>query len=95
MGIEYSAKLLVGLPADEMTDLFGEDVADECYAKGLEYASPYYDAPPEHWVIGVKVARTEDYDWCNVDPELIEFAHARFLEITNKNGELILSPHAY
>lgn len=95
MGIEYSAKLIVGLPYDEFEEFFSDDVAGDCYEKGLEYVSPYYDAPVEHWVIGVKVAKTDDYEWCNVAVANIDIANARFLQITKKHGELILSPHGY
>lgn len=95
MGIEYSAKLVVGLPYNEISDLFSDDVAGDCYKMGLEYISPYYGAPEQHWIIGFKVAKTDDYDWCNVDTNQIDIAIARFLQITKKHGELILSPHGH
>lgn len=95
MGIEYSAKLVVGLPYDEFSEFFSDDVAGDCEEKGLEYVSPYYDAPSEHWVIGVKVAKTGDYDWTYVDVDQHKKAHDRFTEITGLTGKLILSPHGY
>lgn len=95
MGVEYSAKLLVGLPVDEFSDFFTDDVADDCEGKGLIYASPYYDAPPEHWVVGVEVAKTGDFDWNYVDVDKHKQAHLRFIEITGLTGKLILSTHGY
>lgn len=93
MGIEYSAKLLVGLPAEDLEDFLGEDVAETCWNKGLVYASPYYDSGSDVWVVGVDVASSGDFDWVNVDIDQIDIAKARFLQITKKHGQLILSTH--
>lgn len=95
MGIEYSAKLIVGLPYEEFSEFFGDDVAGDCYEKGLTYASPYYDASVDHWVIGVEVAQTDDFEWGYVDVDKHKKAHSSFTEITGLNGKLILSPHGY
>lgn len=97
MGIEYSAKLIVGLPYEGFSEFFGDDVAGDCYEKGLEYVSPYYDAEVDHWVIGVGVAKSEDYDWNYVDAisDRVVNAHVKFTEITGLTGKLILSPHGY
>lgn len=95
MGIEYSAKLIVGLPYDEFSDFFGDDVAGDCEEKGLTYVSPYYDAPVKYWVIGVTVAETDDFDWNFVDVNKHKLAHTKFTEITGLTGKLILSPHGY
>ena len=55
MGIDISAKLIYGLP---YSDLPGE-ILDEVNAMldddQLDYASPYYDAPRDEWIVGVEV----------------------------------------
>lgn len=95
MGMECSAKLIVGLPVDEFEEFFGDDIAGDCEEKGLTYASPYYDAPSHRWVIGVQVARSGDYDWNYVDVDKHKEAHVKFTEITGLTGKLILSTHEY
>lgn len=95
MGVEYSAKLIVGLPCDEFGDFFSDDIVGDCEEKGLEYASPYYDAPPRHWVIGVRVAKSGDYDWNYVDVKKHKDAHDQFTKVTGLVGKLILSTHGY
>lgn len=96
MGIEYSAKLIVGLPYEEFGEsFFSDDVAGDCEEKGLEYVSPYFDAPPRHWVIGVKVAKSGDFDWNYVDVDKHKPAHLKFTEVTGLTGKLILSTHGY
>lgn len=93
MGIAYSAKLIVGLPYDEFEDFFGDDVAGDCEEKGLTYSSPYYDAHSDHWVIGIQVAVTDDFDWTYVEVDKHKEAHLKFTEITGLTGKLILSAH--
>ena len=55
MGIDISAKLLYGLPYSDLPEEILEEV-DEMLDDGtLEYASPYYDAPRDQWIVGVEV----------------------------------------
>ncbi len=54
MGIDIGAKLIYGLP---YSDLPGEilDEVNEMLEDGeLEYASPYYDASRDEWIVGVE-----------------------------------------
>ena len=55
MGIDISAKLIYGLPYEDIP----EEILDEVNAMlddgELEYASPYYDAPRGEWIVGVDV----------------------------------------
>lgn len=96
MGMEYSARLLVGLSVEDFPDdFFTDDVGGDCDEKGLIYASPYYDAPVRHWVVGYKVAKSDDYGWNYVDIDQHNIAHVKFTEITGLNGKLILSTHGY
>jgi hypothetical protein len=92
MGVEYKAKLLVGLPYEKLEEfLDGKDPEDF----GLDYASPYYDSDPSEWIVGVEVASTEDFSWCEVDVHEHKKAFEKFKEITGLVGELILSPHGH
>ena len=55
MGIDISAKLIYGLPYSDIPEEILEEV-DEMLDNGeLEYASPYYDAPRDRWIVGVDV----------------------------------------
>ena len=54
MGIDISAKLIYGLPYSDLPEEILEEV-DELLDGDLDYASPYYDAPREEWIVGVDV----------------------------------------
>lgn len=52
MGIQISASLIYGCRYSELPEEILEEV-DEMLDNGeLEYASPYYDAPRDEWVVG-------------------------------------------
>ena len=46
MGIDISAKLIYGLPYLDLPEEIREDVNEMLDMGDLDYASPYYDAPP-------------------------------------------------
>ena len=55
MGIDISAKLIYGLNYSDLPEEILEEV-DEMLDDGtLGYASPYYDAPRDEWIVGVEV----------------------------------------
>lgn len=55
MGIDISAKLIYGCMYSELPEEILEEV-DEMLDNGdLEYASPYYDAPRDAWIVGVSI----------------------------------------
>ena len=55
MGIDISAKLLYGTQYSDLPEEVLEEV-DEMLDDGtLEYASPYYDAPRDEWIVGVEI----------------------------------------
>lgn len=92
MGIQYKAKLLVGLTYNELESFMDDSDPDDF---GFEYASPYYDAPRSEWVVGVRVGSTSDYDFSYVDSDAIQQAREEFMDITGLEGDLILSPHGH
>lgn len=55
MGIDISAKIIYGCNYSDLP----EEILDEVNAMlddgGLDYASPYYDAPRDEWIVGVEV----------------------------------------
>lgn len=92
MGVEYKAKLLVGLPYDELGDFLGENEPEDF---GLGYASPYFDSSRDEWIIGVSVASTEDFWYTEVDVSEHRKAFDKFEKITGLIGKLYLSPHGH
>ena len=60
MGIDISAKLIYGLNYSDLPEEILEEV-DEMLDNGeLEYASPYYDAPRDRWIVGVEIPAWAD-----------------------------------
>jgi len=87
MGIEYSARIIVGLHRGELLDL-DEDVIED-----LDMCPPYYDGSDEA-VLGIVILDSGDYSakemvWgqAKVDAAMVEFK-----EKTGLDGKLFLSP---
>ena len=59
MGINISAKLMVGKKYGDMSELLDEDEmfwVDDALDNGvLDYASPYYDSPRSEWWVGYEL----------------------------------------
>ena len=56
MRIDIGAKLIYGCYYSDLPEEILEEV-DEMLDDGtLEYASPYYDAPRDEWIVGVEIA---------------------------------------
>lgn len=99
MGIEYSARIVVGLPKDELDDYFEgiEDVCQHVEDSGLYVVSPYYDADYDDCLFGVLVQSCYDYSYSEIDEsewsENVAAAHEKFTEVTGKVGKLYLSSY--
>lgn len=99
MGIEYSARIVVGLPKDELDDYFEgiEDVYQHVEDSGLYVVSPYYDADYDDCLFGVLVQSCYDYSYSEIDEskwsENVAAAHKWFTERTGKVGKLYLSTY--
>jgi len=95
MGVEYSARIIVGLPHEELEE-FLQDVEDP-YDMGLYVCSPYYDADYHDSLFGIIVEYCDDYSYTKIDEhsweEKVSEAHKRFKEITGKMGTLYLSTY--
>lgn len=92
MGMYYKAKLIVGLPHEELEGDVDEETMDE-----LDRASPYYDCDQDDMILGVEVASTNDYQHKEFvyDQAKVDSAKLEFKELTGKEGRLFLSPHGY
>lgn len=55
MGIDISAKLIYGLPYEDIPEEILDEVNEMLDNGDLEYASPYYDAPRDEWIVGVEI----------------------------------------
>lgn len=53
MGIDISAKLIYGLPYEDIPEEILDEVNEMLDSGELEYASPYYDAPRDRWIVGL------------------------------------------
>ena len=95
MGIEYSARVIVGLPHEELEE-FLEGVEDP-YECGLYVCHPYYDAEYEECLFGVIVQNCEDFSYSQIDEfswtEKVHNAHEKFTKLTGKKGILYLSTY--
>lgn len=89
MGISMRAKLLFGVPYEELAEL--ENI-DEMLDDGeLDYASPYYDSDRSDWVVGVELSR--EYPGEAEVVEAIRKARVEFEKLTGcPVGRLITSP---
>ena len=54
MGIHIRAKLIYGLPYSDLPEEVLEEANEMLDDGELEYASPYYDAPRDRWIVGVE-----------------------------------------
>lgn len=91
MGMYYQAKLIVGLPEDEI------EIDDEDILENMDRACGYYDGGPDATILGVEIEETGDYQAkeITIDPSKIEAAKVKFRELTGQDGKLYLSPHGY
>lgn len=55
MGIDIGAKLIYGLPYSDLPEEILKRVDNMLDVGDLDYASPYYDAPRDEWIVGVEV----------------------------------------
>ena len=70
MSIDIDGKMILGYQYSETKVDIGEDsLGDWVYENKLEYASPWYDAPPKEWIIGFNIKDVSvdemDEEWMN------------------------------
>ncbi len=54
MGIDIDAKLIYGCNYSDLPEEILEEVNEMLDNGELDYASPYYDAPRDEWIVGVE-----------------------------------------
>ncbi len=95
MGVEYSARIIVGLPHEELEE-FLQDVEDP-YDVGLYVCSPYYDASYSDSLFGVLVEHCDDFSYTQINEqtwqEKVSKAHDQFYKLTGERGILYLSTY--
>jgi hypothetical protein len=94
MGVEYGAKIMVGLPVDEM-ERDDEGYWDE--GGELEFCPDGYDSPDG--VVGIEVGRSGTYSYREFQPEemllSVDRAKEKFKEACGKDGKVYLCTFGY
>ena len=97
MGIDISAKLIYGLRYSDVPEDIIEQIDEELDDGSLDYASLYYDAPVEDWIIGVEIyAHGASRKGVTIQPENAE---NNFPSYIRNHSEVVLGcfvvPHVY
>ena len=78
MSIDIEAKLIYGCYYSDLPEEILEDVDEMLDDGDLDYASPWYDAPRNEWIVGVEVNVWEEghyylgYQISNIHEEVPE-----------------------
>ena len=94
MGIDISAKLLYGLPYDDIPEDILDEVNELLDNGELDYASPYYDAPRDRWIVGVECDLWGD-TLQNAERELSVVAGSIPEIIRNSELGFYVTPHVW
>ena len=89
MSIDTSAKIMIGLPRNEVD----EDLIDN---EDLEVASPYYDGYGENYAIaGFAIHRSGNYSPVEISWDAVKIGELmrKFRELTGKEAKVWLTPH--
>lgn len=93
MGIDISAKLIYGLPYNELVKELDEDrieEVEEMFDYGeVDYASPFYDSPREEWIVGYEIFKHKVF-YDEID-KLIESAKLKWHRKFPMGGRIIVS----
>ena len=92
MGIDVGAKLIYGVFYSDLPEEILEEVNEMLDAGDLNYASPYYDAPRDEWIVGVGCELWGD-DLQNAERE-INIASMKLLNLLkNCDVGFYVTPH--
>lgn len=100
MGISYSAKIMIGRPYedidfDRLVDE-DQDPVDFVWNNGFDWASPYYDSPPEEGLIGVTLLSSSCYSFEEIPEEFkngVEEAKKKFYDMFGIEAKMYLTVH--
>lgn len=96
MGIDISAKLIYGLPYSDLPEEILDEVNDMLDMGDLDYASPYYDAPRDEWIVGVEISAWKmgqfdlGYKIYQIDEEIPEILVSDDIDLS-----VYVTPHVY
>lgn len=91
MSVDLEAKLIFGANYTELEGAV-EDLDRLLDSELLNYASPYYDAPRDEWVVGVALPNNYGGE-AEISHEIRE-AKAKFEQLTDSAvGRIIVAPH--
>lgn len=96
MGIDISAKLLYGTPYSDLPEEILEEVDEMLDDGDLDYASPYYDAPRDRWIVGVEISAWKmgqfdlGYKIYQIDEEIPEILVSDDIDLS-----VYVTPHVY
>lgn len=97
MGIDISAKLIYGVPYSDLPEEILDEVNEMLDDGELDYASPYYDAPRDEWIVGVEV-HCNGKDICDLKNHLEDDVYHKIPEcFVYHDIELgfYVTPHVY
>lgn len=63
MGIDINAKLIYGCKYSELPGEILEEVDEMLDSGELDYASPWYDAPRDAWIVGLMIPAYGESSW--------------------------------
>jgi hypothetical protein len=91
MGVEFSAKVILGLPYSDVRHV--PDMDNMLDMGVIDAASPYYDAPREDWIVGVELGDSGNYSFSelNLGSAQISVARTKLISLTGKSGRLYLA----
>lgn len=92
MGIDIRAKLIYGLPYSDLPEEILEEVDEMLDGGSLDYASPYYGAPRDEWIVGVEY-RVNGLDY--IDLDWSEFLDNKRIRILGSWLKFYVTPHVY
>ena len=101
MGITYAAKIVVGLPYEDLDieDHLDDDQTsyDFFEENDLEWVQPYYDADINECLIGTTIVSARAYSWTELPEELkngIDTEKKKFYNIFGVEAKVYLSLHS-
>lgn len=75
MSTEYCAVMIIGRPYSELKEKLSEEEMerlDEMLDMGeIEYASPFFDAERDYWVVGVVAGHSGDYSFSELSEKVL------------------------
>lgn len=97
MRIDISAKLIYGLPYSDLPEEILGEVNEMLDLGDLDYASPYYDAPRDEWIVGVEIRawKKGNYDLGYEISQIDEIPEVLVSDDIDLSVFVFVTPHVY